>query len=88
MLDGTAPETLFTAEAQRTVLPMARMIAPMFISAHGEVRSFTLVGDRTEAGRRVRRYVTLYGDAPQTQVLHTFTLTPDGHVAAVDAQVE
>ena len=88
VLDGTAPETLFTAEAQRTVLPMARMIAPMFISAHGEVRSFTLVGDRTEAGRRVRRYVTLYGDAPQTQVLHTFTLTPDGHVAAVDAQVE
>ena len=88
VLEGTAPAEMFTPETQQSLLPMSRQLGPMFVQTYGPVRTFALVDDKPQAGLRVRRFLVLYGDAPQKQLLVSFTLTPDGKVAALDNLVE
>jgi CubicO group peptidase (beta-lactamase class C family) len=80
MADGRVNEKLFTPEARKQLVPSLREFGPQLIGFYDPLKSFTLVEQKRESNRTVRKYRAMYGTKP---LLWTFVLGNDRRIISI-----
>ena len=80
MAEGQVNLELFTPEARKALVPSLREFGPQLIGLYDPLQSFTLVEQKLESNRRVRKYRAMFGSKP---VLWTFVLGDDRRIISM-----
>lgn len=80
MADGKVNEELFTPEARKKLVPSLREFGPQLIGLYDPLKSFTLVEQKLESNRSIRKYRAMFGTKP---VLWTFVLGDDRRIISM-----
>jgi hypothetical protein len=79
--DGRVNEELFSPEARKQLVPSLREFGPQLIGFYEPLKSFTLVEQKRESNRTIRKYRAMYGTKP---VLWTFVLGNDRRIISME----
>jgi CubicO group peptidase (beta-lactamase class C family) len=80
LAEGRFNEELFTPEARKQLVPSLKEFGPQLIGLYDPLKSFTLVEQKREANRTIRRYRGSYGTKP---ILWTFVLGSDRRIISM-----
>lgn len=81
MTDGRFNDELFTLEARKQLVPALREFGPQLIGFYDALKSFTLVEQKRESNRNIRKYRAMYGTKP---VLWTFVIGDDRRIISME----
>ena len=81
MAEGRVNEELFTPEASKQLVPSLREFGPQLIGFYDPLKSFTLVEQKRESNRTIRKYRAMYGTKP---VLWTFVVKDDRRIISIE----
>lgn len=82
---GKANAELFAPESRAEIVPFIQRAGPNFLGSLGELKSFTLLDERKEQQKSIRRYRAVFA---KQSLIWTFELSADSKIISIEPEEE